>query len=155
MKRKLGTVRCTACSQIIDYGYCYSVETHTITLQDHRVANGGERCQHAGLSIIDHNISLWIAEKLYPDLLQSIQCAPARDGMTSVESRSQPKAGAGALPTESQEDSPLCPDSPDGNHHCVPIGCAEEEYHSADCYYCGEKPTVIALGAEDKEVLRG
>ncbi len=35
---------------------------------------------------------------------------------------------------------PLCPDSPDGNHHVAPIGSDEEWMSSkAPCYYCGEK----------------
>lgn len=36
--------------------------------------------------------------------------------------------------------SPLCPDSPDGNHHVAPIGSDEEWMPSkAPCYYCGDK----------------
>jgi hypothetical protein len=35
---------------------------------------------------------------------------------------------------------PLCPDSPDGNHHVAPIGSDEEWMPSkAPCYYCGDK----------------
>ncbi len=35
---------------------------------------------------------------------------------------------------------PLCPDSPDGNHHVAPIGSDEEWLPSkAPCYYCGDK----------------
>ncbi len=37
-------------------------------------------------------------------------------------------------------DDPLCPDSPDGNHHVAPIGSEEEWMPSkAPCYYCGDK----------------
>lgn len=37
---------------------------------------------------------------------------------------------------------PLCPDSPDGNHHTAPIGSDEEWMPSkAPCYYCGERQT--------------
>lgn len=36
--------------------------------------------------------------------------------------------------------TPLCPDSPDGQHHLAPIGSDEEWVPSKDpCYYCGEK----------------
>jgi len=36
--------------------------------------------------------------------------------------------------------TPLCTDSPDGNHHVAPIGSDEEYLPSkAPCYYCGEK----------------
>lgn len=36
--------------------------------------------------------------------------------------------------------APLCPDSPDGNHHTAPIGSDEEWMPSkAPCYYCGDK----------------
>lgn len=35
---------------------------------------------------------------------------------------------------------PLCPDSPDGNHHVAPIGSDEEWIPSkTPCYYCGDK----------------
>lgn len=39
-------------------------------------------------------------------------------------------------------DEPLCPDSPDGNHHAAPIG-SDEDLSSActQCWYCGEKET--------------
>lgn len=38
------------------------------------------------------------------------------------------------------EPPPLCPDSPDGNHHVAPIGSDEEWMPSkAPCYYCGDK----------------
>ncbi len=37
-------------------------------------------------------------------------------------------------------ENPLCPDSPDGNHHVAPIGSDEEWMTSkAPCYYCGDK----------------
>lgn len=37
-------------------------------------------------------------------------------------------------------EEPLCPDSPDGNHHVAPIGSEEEWMPSkAPCYYCGDK----------------
>lgn len=37
---------------------------------------------------------------------------------------------------------PLCPDSPDGNHHVAPIGSNEEWLPSkAPCHYCGDKQT--------------
>ncbi len=42
--------------------------------------------------------------------------------------------------TEEIEALPLCPDSPDGNHHVAEIGSDEEWLPSkAPCYYCGDK----------------
>ncbi len=39
---------------------------------------------------------------------------------------------------------PLCPDSPDGNHHIAPIGSDEDlTLACTDCWYCGEKATVF------------
>lgn len=36
-------------------------------------------------------------------------------------------------------DAAACPDSPDGKHHCGPVGSDEDLMGSGDeCYYCGE-----------------
>ncbi len=44
---------------------------------------------------------------------------------------------------------PLCPDSPDGNHHVAPIGSDEEWMPSkAPCYYCGEKQAGLIIKLE-------
>lgn len=39
---------------------------------------------------------------------------------------------------------PLCPDSPDGNHHVAEIGSEEEHMPSkSPCYYCGDKQILL------------
>ena len=42
-----------------------------------------------------------------------------------------------ALP---KSDAPLCPDSPDGEHHTAPVGTIEDAVllASENCHYCGE-----------------
>ena len=54
----------------------------------------------------------------------------------------------GPVVLDDEELEPLCPDSPDAQHHSAPIGC-EEDFNLActSCWYCGEKATELPGGA--------
>ena len=66
MKRRLDTIRCAACSQLVDVGYPYAVEFHTVGLADHeQVGAMTRRCPHAGLTLIDHGRVSPYAANLY------------------------------------------------------------------------------------------
>jgi hypothetical protein len=47
---------------------------------------------------------------------------------------------------------PLCPDSPDGNHHAAPKGSEEDlTLECKECYYCGEKATQLPNRRDNSE----
>lgn len=69
--------------------------------------------------------------------------------LTDVQRRQIIDALSSAEPlpkSDAQIDAPDCPDSPDGQHHAVPMGVVDDAPLIAECYYCGEKPTEVLRG---------